>query len=476
MSTGQNTAYGPAPEPARSTYRATSKSASTSSTARSHPILYPLPTSENSSGLSFSGMDPLEMVEKLAKMTICSQSSFNSDESGFKFLHYLAGEATAAADGDVALGQKRKRESFDDYYEDDAAGCELIVASVLDGEISSTDTFEPKLNPWKPYAVLDDWARAYQYRITDQSALNALGHLVSLINTFEKLAMKSEHEWMLPSYDRIQFMFMAKVASLTPDGSVYLVIDEAVQQTKALMEMIRPASAHVPRVKFTETVSCNDGSTKVMAKPNPININGIVLSHAPLNNKAKWQLFSSHLTAWMCQSSNWKNPQPDSVVLKQMADYFINIDCVPGVDGTATEAEAIAKISTWLLNFRTRHWRPSLEQAFDLKRPAMLLLEDSLRTFKNDTLRPVVGWDGETMFANHGHYSKPISKWEKKKGSKSNKDVVLAEIDANAGSSVPELFPQAQGALTATLNDLGLMGDGRLSTDNDEQTMTVKGV
>ena len=77
------------------------------------------------------------------------------------------------------------------------------------------------------------------------------------------------------------------------------------------------------------------------------------------------------------------------------------------------------KIQTWLVNNRTRRWRPSLEEAFDNKRPAILLLEDGMRLFSDETLRPVHGWNGDTLFASDPKYSIPLKEWKKAKGKKS---------------------------------------------------------
>jgi hypothetical protein len=243
--------------------------------------------------------------------------------------------------------------------------------------------------------------------------------------------------------------------------------------------MLQPASSTAiePRVQFTEFVSCNDGSKQIMAKPNPTRImDGIVFSQAPLSEKAQRQVFTAYLTEWLCQSRNWMNPYPDEIVLKQMAQHFIHIGCIPGIQGVATEAVAISKISTWFFNTRTRQWRPALEQAFDGKRPAMLLMEDSLRVFKGDLLRPVIGWDGDVLFAECGDYSKPIVTW--KKGSKlgcstSSNAEVLAHDD-----NMSDLFPQSQVDLSSTLDGFGLLEDGYLFAEDynlEDLTFTTEG-
>ncbi|KAL3805201.1 hypothetical protein ACHAWO_007189 [Cyclotella atomus] len=442
-----------------------------------HKILYPMPNSAGGiSSIMWTGLEPLDMVERIAKMAISSSnlngSSGNSEElkPGCSFLQYLAGEGTAPSDFGAFTGLKRKRDSFDDY-DDDTSGCDLIAASVLD-EQRSSDLTESTLTPWKPYTVLDNWTRSNQCKITDKNALLHLNHLVSIIKKFEQAAAEPKNKWCIPSYDRVQLMFTSNVASLSPDGDVFIILDGAVRQIQALIQMVQPVSPNAiePRVKFTEFVSCNDGSKQLMAKPNPTRImNGIVLSREPLSEKAQRQVFTAYLTEWLCQSRNWMNPYPDETVLKQMAHHFIHIGCIPGIQGVAIEAEAISKISTWLLNTRTRRWRPALERAFDGKRPAMLLMEDSLRVFKGDVLRPVIGWDGDILFAERGEYSKPIATWDMKKSSRlGSASSSNAEVLADNGG-MPDLFPQAPDDLTSTLDGLGLLEDGHLFGDDNGQ-------
>ena len=76
---------------------------------------------------------------------------------------------------------------------------------------------------------------------------------------------------------------------------------------------------------------------------------------------------------------------------------------------------AIEKITNWLVNMRTRRWRPSISDAFDAKRPASNLLEDSMRIFRGRELRPMENWDGEALFASDPRYSTPLKTWKKKR-------------------------------------------------------------
>jgi hypothetical protein len=49
-------------------------------------------------------------------------------------------------------------------------------------------------------------------------------------------------------------------------------------------------------------------------------------------------------------------------------------------------------VSNWLINARTRKWRPAIVKATNLEdRPSSMLLEDSIRIFQGRPLRAVAG-------------------------------------------------------------------------------------
>jgi hypothetical protein len=71
-----------------------------------------------------------------------------------------------------------------------------------------------------------------------------------------------------------------------------------------------------------------------------------------------------YMTAWLRE--NWINPYPDDIILNEMAAHC----------GTTPTV-----VSNWLINARTRKWRPAIAKAMELNRPAKHLLEDSLCFF-----------------------------------------------------------------------------------------------
>jgi len=84
------------------------------------------------------------------------------------------------------------------------------------------------------------------------------------------------------------------------------------------------------------------------------------------------QEFAKYMTTWL--RDNWTNPYPDDQGVTEMAAHC----------GTTTQV-----ISNWLINARTRKWRPALVKATELGRPSDLLLEDSINLFDGKPVRDI---------------------------------------------------------------------------------------
>ena len=91
----------------------------------------------------------------------------------------------------------------------------------------------------------------------------------------------------------------------------------------------------------------------------------------PSSDDQPKQELSTYMTGWLLE--NWTNPYPDEAGLVQMANIC---NTTPGV------------VSNWLINARTRKWRPSIIKATQrTDRPSAVLLEDSIRIFQGEPLR-----------------------------------------------------------------------------------------
>ena len=108
--------------------------------------------------------------------------------------------------------------------------------------------------------------------------------------------------------------------------------------------------------------------------------------------------FASYMEKWL--RDNWTNPYPDDDGLAEIAD-----DC-------ATTAQIV---SNWLINARTRKWRPAIVKAYDLGRPADTLLEDAVNLFQGVPLRDL-GEDApyfDSVPLGRGKKGKPTAKGRK---------------------------------------------------------------
>ena len=80
--------------------------------------------------------------------------------------------------------------------------------------------------------------------------------------------------------------------------------------------------------------------------------------------------FTEFMNNWLRE--NWTNPYPDDDGLNQIA-----ASC-----GTSS-----AVVSNWLINARTRKWRPAIVKAYGGGRPAELLKEDAINIFDGKPVR-----------------------------------------------------------------------------------------
>jgi hypothetical protein len=80
--------------------------------------------------------------------------------------------------------------------------------------------------------------------------------------------------------------------------------------------------------------------------------------------------FTCTMNQWLVD--NWTNPYPDDEGISALADR----------NGTTPTI-----VSNWLINARTRKWRPAIVKAYETGRPADMLKEDSIRIFQRKPLR-----------------------------------------------------------------------------------------
>jgi Homeobox KN domain len=168
------------------------------------------------------------------------------------------------------------------------------------------------------------------------------------------------------SYLRIRCLFYAGLGRITvadgprtsihSDALLLALYNDAKRKMEALIQMARLEAA--------PSSDGADGSS----------------SSAPEAATLEKKEFVIFMTAWLRE--NWMNPYPDDDGLSEMAAVCSSTPTV---------------IGNWLINARTRKWRPAIVKAFEMGRPSELLLEDSLNLFDGNPLRELPGFDGKPL-------------------------------------------------------------------------------
>jgi Homeobox KN domain len=174
------------------------------------------------------------------------------------------------------------------------------------------------------------------------------------------------------TFGRILHQFPCEVS--TDDAELRALLNALYESTarrlQRLLDSMRSEAAQAERMKRPHhTASYAQEPVAPMAAASSVSS-----SSASSCSSAKKDL-GSYMTHWLLV--NWTNPYPDDEGLAQLA-----ADC--GVTPTV--------VSNWLINARTRKWRPAIVKATNLEdRPSSMLLEDSIRIFQGRPLRAVAG-------------------------------------------------------------------------------------
>lgn len=209
-------------------------------------------------------------------------------------------------------GQKRKRDCFD----------ETIVE--ID---SSANVLESVVVRPSDYSF-HRWTATLPVSQYNSSRLDFL------VSELERAVVLSTIEWCLPSYNRVQQEFLSEIARAGGDsGKRLIVVNKALLQMQALVDMVSVKPARADLIFNT-------------------------------NKKMQSVNFNSHMTTWI--TCNWQNPFPDDEMFELLSNFMIENRSVPmsskdiaKLDG----GQSLVKITTeklvnWLVNFRSRSWRP----------------------------------------------------------------------------------------------------------------------
>lgn len=277
-------------------------------------ILYPLPACAQSDSIIWVGLTPLEMIRRVSLLAVNSLAVRTQNKIRFQCGQLLIESLvtdTPQQGVKAHAGQKRKRDCSDETIVDINS-----LANVLESvDVRPSDY---SFNSWTP--------------TLPTSQLNS-SRLDFLVGQLERAVELSAIEWCLPSYNRVQQEFFSEIARAGGDDAKRLiVVNRALLQMQALVDMV----------------------------VQPVRADLILNS----NKKIQSVNFNSHMTTWIMR--NWQNPFPDDEMFDLLSNFMIeNRSVLMSSKDVArlNGGEPLVKITTekivnWLVNFRSRRWRP----------------------------------------------------------------------------------------------------------------------
>jgi hypothetical protein len=198
----------------------------------------------------------------------------------------------------------------------------------------------PPLPPWDPSYLLTN----------DVYALDSVERIQALAHTLETMP---HYVHVKGSYERIQDHLAGTSEWIHTTYCGQLTAETAAEKFQLLCNLYGET---IHKMEALVDMTANLGGPEEEAK----------MASKPLVKRD----FAEYMVQWL--KGNWTNPYPDEDGLETMAR-----DC-----GVTTSV-----VNNWLINARTRRWRPAIVRAYELKRPADLLLEDSINIFDGNPVR-----------------------------------------------------------------------------------------
>ena len=338
-------------------------------------ILFPVApdrTSESTraSSTAWEALNPLQMAEKIAQMvgsqpTLSGQRGHASLQISTAFLAQESPGAPVPSRNGIGIGGKpavilTKMEN--DYR---ASTEHKRATSSLGGQkrnavesppdaVHIIEESEPQLMPWDPTCLL-------KYNPNETTAKMAVCELATLAKRLESMP---KHADCHSSYKRFRegllekskYIFEQRSSIEQKTMSFSQMYSGAIQQMRALIDMaqkIDDDERAMGEVK-TETKESEEGD-----RDPPI-----------FSREYSKKSLTQYMTKWL--KVNWTNPYPDDRGLADLAE----------MNGTTPTI-----VSNWLINARTRKWRPSIVKAYRANRAADMLLEDSINIFEGKPVR-----------------------------------------------------------------------------------------
>lgn len=183
-----------------------------------------------------------------------------------------------------------------------------------------------------------------------------------------KSSYKRIRDHFMVSCERIMARCMSSSQKMTDQAILLEVLcTDTIQKLEALLSMAAKLEPNCARVAVASLALKSPAVTSSGTGTTPH-------QKIPTSATESKRVLAKYMTAWL--RNNWANPYPDDNGLEEMAEAC----------NTTT-----AVVSNWLINARTRKWRPAIVKAFNMNRPSEVLLEDSLNFFDGNPLRSLAG-------------------------------------------------------------------------------------
>lgn len=299
------------------------------------------------------GLTPLEMVEEVVSMADNNLDMNIEDSNNTKtslkldtaFLACKAREVPQSIQRNSTLNAKRNCMHLPKRVTKRGRACCNADGADICKKKPAPAAY---LVPWNNLFITD-----CDYTKEGHDAVDVLGQLALQI---ESSACYDLH---ISSYRRIRDQFMQSWVSITKQCSesrhvieisnsirhdLDILYEETVDQMESLLNMDMEMEMKVPASSIgTQNISSGSRMPKEFSKKS----------------------LADYMNRWL--KDHWTNPYPDDEGLMIIAE---EVGTTPIV------------VSNWLINARTRKWRPAIVKAFNLGRPAGMLKQDAINIFE----------------------------------------------------------------------------------------------
>jgi Homeobox KN domain len=265
--------------------------------------------------------------------------------------------------GSANLPNAEKSETMDSIGVDGVDLAKLAPAPNLGSDVDADAQLVP---PSARFEIPRRWDFRFILHADSRSVkcLKTVGHLATKFELIvdQLMSRNEEVDWLQEKYRSIQDYLREMFQRICADRSIPFDDPNRRQQLDCLY---RTTACHLESlVDEAKGGSKNRPESFRPTQPAPV-----APARSPQKKKEHMQQFMS---AWL--RANWTNPYPDEPCLRELA----------------TECGATpAVVSNWLINARTRKWRPAIVAAAELRRPSAMLLEDSIRIFDGHPVQDI---------------------------------------------------------------------------------------